>query len=118
MTTLQNQIAESSKSSESKVADDTEVPAANQPTKSDDELLKETQGLYDKVKIDNKQYVASVQKVQLPFARVSVDITGGAGASCTYKKSDTVWIQLYCGQGDNSYTEMQDSIYGVSTSIK
>lgn len=32
LTTLQNQIAESSKSSESKVADDTEVPAANQPT--------------------------------------------------------------------------------------
>jgi cytoskeletal protein RodZ len=55
-----------------------------------------------------------VTKQEIPFARATV-MTEDGGYACVLKKSDTLWVVLYCGQD----TPLQDQldIWGVPPSM-
>lgn len=65
---------------------------------------------------ENKAPKVSVEKVENGFARAAVNAEK-AGYSCIYKKSDNVWLKLYCAQGDSSETTQIRSQYAVPESI-
>lgn len=65
---------------------------------------------------ENKVPKVSVEKIENGFARAAVNVEQ-TGYSCIYKKSDNVWLKLYCAQGDSSETTQIRSQYSVPESI-
>lgn len=65
----------------------------------------------------NAKITVNIDKKQLPFARAMVNGDAGFGFACVLKKVDDTWIQLYCAQGVSDYTQSQDEIYEVPSSI-
>lgn len=65
---------------------------------------------------ENKIPKVAVEKVENGFARAAVNAEQ-TGYICIYKKSDNVWLKLYCAQGDSSETTQIRSQYAVPESI-
>lgn len=65
---------------------------------------------------ENTDFKVTVDKLELPFARVGVGAEGAeaGGRYCVLKKVDDRWVQLYCSQGGVPDLEKQ---YGVPQSI-
>lgn len=76
------------------------APGTEAVTKSDDDLIKEATGAYkhaQKFGANTKLTFSGIQK-NLPFAKVSVAVEGSGGYACWLKKSDNVWVVMFCGQ--------------------
>lgn len=61
----------------------------------------------------NAKVDVTIEKLTLPFARANVS----SMCASVLKKVDGVWIQLYCAQGASEFTQFQDEIYEVPSSI-
>lgn len=89
-----------------------------QPAADDDkEQIIEMVGAYAHARVgdENAKLTITISKKQLPFARVSVGSEEGGGYACVLKKSDNVWIVVFCGQGVPMQSELDQ--WGVPASI-
>lgn len=114
---LQSAQADLAKASEKK-NDETTLVA--EKTKTDKELITESVVAYWHAAkgAEKDKLTTTVDKLELPFARTSVGIVGGAGGvSCISKKSDDLWLVLFCAQGTSPETEALMTKYGVPESI-
>lgn len=67
---------------------------------------------------ENAKVNVNVAKLEGDFAFVNVNVAGAiAGYSCVLKKSDDMWLRLYCGQNESEETQRLDTLYGVPKSI-
>ena len=84
-------------------------------TKTDAEMITSvvTSYLHGQKGNANAKVEMSIEKMELPFARASVD----GMYTCVLKKVDGVWLQLYCAQGASDFTQTQDEVYEVPKSI-
>lgn len=64
---------------------------------------------------ENAKLTIAVTKKQLPFTRVSVGSEEGGGYACVLKKSDNLWIVLFCGQGVPMQSDLDQ--WGVPASM-
>jgi len=129
-TTLQETVSSNSKEIESlkkqasdSAAEVSDTPAAvsdkTQSVSSDDDgkSIVEMVGAYAHTRVSDAHAKLSIQvtKKELPFARVSVSTEEGTGYACVLKKSDNLWVVLFCGQG----TPLQSDLdaWGVPASI-
>ncbi len=121
LTSTQSQLqaaqANLAKASEKKNDDSTIVEGK---TKTDKELIAESVMAYWHAAkgAEKDKLTTTVDKLELPFARTSVGVVGGAGgASCVSKKSGGLWLVLFCAQGSGPETEALMTKYGVPESI-
>lgn len=57
----------------------------------------------------------NITKKQLPFADVSIGTDEGTGYACTLKKSNNVWLVLFCGQSVPSQAVLDE--WGIPASF-
>ncbi|MGB4768288.1 MAG: hypothetical protein WBP22_03450 [Candidatus Saccharimonas sp.] len=57
----------------------------------------------------------NITKKQLPFADVSIGTEEGTGYGCTLKKSNNVWLVLFCGQSVPSQAVLDE--WGIPASF-
>lgn len=57
----------------------------------------------------------TITKKQMPFVDVSVGVEGGSGYGCTLKKSNDVWLVLFCGQNTPSQAVLDE--WGIPASF-
>lgn len=130
-TTLQETINGNSKEIESlkKQANDSTAEASDTPDGSasgetqpapsgdDSASIVAMVGAYAHTRVSDAHAKLSVEvtKKELPFARVSVSTEEGTGYACVLKKSDNLWVVLFCGQG----TPLQSDLdaWGIPASI-
>lgn len=63
----------------------------------------------------NAKLTVNITKKQLPFADVSIGTEEGTGYGCTLKKSNNVWLVLFCGQGVPSQAVLDE--WGIPASF-
>ncbi|MGB4762374.1 MAG: hypothetical protein WBP12_03385 [Candidatus Saccharimonas sp.] len=57
----------------------------------------------------------TIIKKQLPFASVSVGVEGDSGYGCTLKKSNDIWLVLFCGQSGPPQSTLDE--WGIPASF-
>ena len=124
---LENQLQETTKDTEKtdEVAEDmpaeTPVGSDKSVSSSDADETKsiiETTGAYARARVgsENAKLNITIMKKQPSFARVSVmDTEGVGGYACVLKKSDDIWLVLFCGQGVPLQSELDQ--WAVPASI-
>ncbi len=67
---------------------------------TDNDLLMSTTTAYAQGKVgsENAKVTVAVAKTSLPFARTTVAVAGGSGYTCVLKKSNNIWLVIFCGQ--------------------
>ena len=99
-----------------KRTDDTSAAAMDHP-EDDSTVIITTVGAYSHSRVSDEHAKLSIKvtKKELPFARVAVSGDEGTGYACVLKKSDDIWIVLFCGQGAPLKSDLDQ--WGVPDSI-
>lgn len=97
-------------------ADDSST-TSTEPSEDDSSLIINTVGAYAHTRVSDAHAKLSIKltKKELPFARVAVSGDEGTGYACVLKKSDAIWIVLFCGQGAPLKSDLDQ--WGVPDSI-
>lgn len=94
------------------------VNSATDTAKTDEELITDTLNAQARAQVGNNGTLPTltIDTLETPFAGVSVTYEAG-GEYCVLKKSDDIWLILYCAQGEGEQTETLNRVYGVPENI-
>lgn len=87
-------------------------------TKTDEQQITETLNAQARAQVGNDGVLPklTIDTLEPPFAGVSVAYESG-GEFCVLKKSDSIWLILYCAQGEGEQTDKLNRVYGVPERI-
>ncbi|QQS64732.1 hypothetical protein IPO96_04140 [Candidatus Saccharibacteria bacterium] len=100
---VQNQVSDL----KDKVKNLTAAPAPD--TKSDDESIKDAARAYVRAVTatqNDANFTYTIMKKESDFARVNVGVPEGGGYAMVLKKSNSLWVRVYEGQGNPSQADI------------
>ena len=108
---LQNELSEAKTSTDEK---ETSIPVA----KADSELLIDAVKANIDANVNEDSDNARIEIMKMDGDFASINISGPtAGVGCMYKKSNEMWLKLYCAHQIGGEIERLNELYGVPESF-